>query len=113
MEEAQDVYKRQVLREDDGRLRVQCFGNFEVFFGGLPLKFARSKTKELFAYLVNRRGAVCTVRELSLIHIYFLVFAGGAGPAHQGAGAGADPDADFGHAQPDTAPFSLQRADDH
>ena len=56
-----------VLREDDGRLRVQCFGNFELFFGGLPLKFARSKTKELFAYLVNRRGAVCTVRELAAV----------------------------------------------
>ena len=59
--------RRPVLREDDGRLRVQCFGNFEVFIGGLPLKFARSKTKELFAYLVNRRGAVCTVRELAAV----------------------------------------------
>lgn len=26
--------RRPVLREDDGRLRVQCFGNFEVFIGG-------------------------------------------------------------------------------
>ena len=38
-------------------LTVQCFGNFEVFANGKPLPFRRSKTKELFAYLVDRRGA--------------------------------------------------------
>lgn len=38
-------------------LTVQCFGNFEVFANGKPLPFQRSKTKELFAYLVDRRGA--------------------------------------------------------
>ena len=38
-------------------LTVQCFGNFEVFANGEPLPFQRSKTKELFAYLVDRRGA--------------------------------------------------------
>lgn len=62
-----DDLRRPVKREDDGRLRVQCFGNFEVFRGGRPLAFSRSKTKELFAYLVNRRGAVCTVRELAAV----------------------------------------------
>ena len=36
---------------------VQCFGNFEVFCNGTPLVFKRSKAKELFAYLVNLRGA--------------------------------------------------------
>ena len=38
-------------------LRVQCFGNFEVFYQGRPLEFSRSKSKELFAFLVDRRGA--------------------------------------------------------
>lgn len=56
-----------VKRAEDGRLRVQCFGNFEVFFREQPLNFARSKSKELFAYLVNRRGAMCTVRELAAV----------------------------------------------
>ncbi|MDO4270801.1 MAG: response regulator [Eubacteriales bacterium] len=60
-----DDLRRPVKRADDGRLRVQCFGNFEVFLGERPLEFSRSKTKELFAYLVNRRGAACTVRELA------------------------------------------------
>lgn len=59
--------RRPVPHEDDGRLRVQCFGNFEVFRGARPLEFSRSKTKELFAYLVNRRGAACTVQELAAV----------------------------------------------
>ena len=42
------------------RIRVQCFGNFEVFADGVPVKFTRAKSKELFAYLIDRRGAVCT-----------------------------------------------------
>ncbi len=47
-------------------LRINCFGNFEVFLpGGEPLHWERSKSKECFAYLVSRCGATCTVRELA------------------------------------------------
>lgn len=45
-------------------LRIQCLGNFEVFANGKPLSFGRAKTKELLAYLVDRRGAMCTNKEL-------------------------------------------------
>lgn len=45
------------------QLVVQCFGNFEVFYDGRPLEFARAKSRELFAYLVFRRGAACSVKE--------------------------------------------------
>lgn len=48
-------------------LRVQCFGNFEVFHGGKPLKFKRRKSRELFAYLVDRRGATVTTGELCAV----------------------------------------------
>lgn len=48
-------------------LRIRCFGNFEVFFRGVPLHFKRSKTKELLAYLVDRRGSICTMGELIAI----------------------------------------------
>lgn len=49
-------------------LRVQCFGNFEVFgMDGRPLHFSRSKAKETLAYLVHRRGASCTVREVAAV----------------------------------------------
>ena len=49
---------------EPGTLRVICFGNFEVFAGDKPVVFRRSRTKELFAYLVDRRGAACTMGEL-------------------------------------------------
>ncbi len=48
-------------------LQVKCFGNFEVFAGGVPVKFARTKSKELFAYLVDREGAAVNVNELNAI----------------------------------------------
>lgn len=46
------------------RIRVQTFGNFEVYLDGKPIVFKYSKTKELFAYLVDRRGALCTNGEI-------------------------------------------------
>ncbi len=49
------------------RLYVKCFGNFEVFCDGLPLKFQRSKSKELFAYLVDREGSGVNVNELNAV----------------------------------------------
>ncbi len=45
-------------------LYVQCFGNFEVFFDGKPVSFERSHTKELLAYLIDRRGALVSMGEL-------------------------------------------------
>jgi len=46
-------------------LRAQCFGNFDVYMGSsVPVHFPRSKSKELFAYLVHRRGGSCTIEEL-------------------------------------------------
>lgn len=45
-------------------LRVQTFGNFEVFYQEQPVHFRRSRTKELFAYLIDRRGAGSTMGEL-------------------------------------------------
>lgn len=47
------------------RLRVQCFGSFEVFIDGEPISFPRQKSKELFAFLVDRRGAQCTMAEIA------------------------------------------------
>ena len=45
-------------------LYARCFGNFEVFFNGRPLSFRYQKTKEMFAYLIDRRGAMVTRDEL-------------------------------------------------
>ena len=52
-----------VTKEDTG-LRVQCFGDFEVFFDGKKIKFGRRKAKELFAYLIDRKGASCNTNRI-------------------------------------------------
>lgn len=49
------------------RMRVQTFGNFEAYIDGKPIAFKYSKTKELLAYLVDRKGALCTAGELQTI----------------------------------------------
>ena len=49
------------------RLRVQTFGNFDLFVDGKQLSFSRSKTKELFAYLVIRKGAQCNNNEIAAV----------------------------------------------
>lgn len=46
------------------RVRVQCFGNFEIFVDGIPLRFTRRQTKELLALLVDRRGAAMNTEQL-------------------------------------------------
>lgn len=51
---------------DDHRLRVQTFGNFEVYVNGLPMEFERSKSKEILAYLIDRRGASVTNAEIAV-----------------------------------------------
>jgi len=49
---------------DKKDLEVKCFGSFEVRYKGEPLKLKRKKTLELFAYLVDRRGASVTVNDI-------------------------------------------------
>ena len=45
-------------------LDVKCFGNFDVFYKGKPLKFKRSKEKEMLAYLVSLKGASASRNEI-------------------------------------------------
>lgn len=51
--------------EGADRLRVQCFGYFELFYYNEPVHFERRKTKELFAYLIDKRGRECTPEEIA------------------------------------------------
>lgn len=46
------------------RMQVRCFGNFEVFIDGKPCQFKYAKTRELLAYLVDRRGSMVTNGEI-------------------------------------------------
>lgn len=50
-------------REASARVRVKTFGGFDVYVDGEPLRFGRAKSKELFAYLVDRRGSSVTTGE--------------------------------------------------
>ena len=54
------------IRQREKPLTVRCFGNFEVYAKGEKLTFKRSKTKELFAFLVDRNGAGVTVAEIGV-----------------------------------------------
>ncbi|MDO4547940.1 MAG: response regulator [Clostridia bacterium] len=47
------------------RIRAQCFGDFELFVDEKPVVFARSKSKEMLAYLVDRRGASCSATKIA------------------------------------------------
>ena len=54
-----------IVPKKNAKLRVQCFGNFDVFTpDGDHVRFECSKAKEVFAYLVHRRGSSCTTREI-------------------------------------------------
>ena len=50
--------------DEVNRLRVQCFGSFEVWHGGTPVRFSRSRTKMLLAYLIDRNGAMCDTGQM-------------------------------------------------
>ena len=51
------IYEKE---EPKKRIRVQTFGGFDVFVDGRPVKFGRSRAKELLAYLIDHRGAAVT-----------------------------------------------------
>ena len=55
-----------IVPKNNTLLKVRCFGNFDVFLpDGTPLKFERSKAKEIFAYLVHRCGSGCSTKEIT------------------------------------------------
>ena len=54
------------IRQAEKPLTVKCFGTFDVYAKGEKLTFKRSKTKELFAFLVDRNGSGVTVAEIGV-----------------------------------------------
>ena len=53
--------------KSEKKLQVKCFGNFEVFHNGNPVKFSYQKSKEVFAYLIDREGSLINVNELNAV----------------------------------------------
>ena len=52
------------VRQSEKLLTVKCFGNFEVYAKNEKLTFKRLKTKELFAFLIDRKGAGMTAKQI-------------------------------------------------
>lgn len=65
--ELDNIRKYIKISNEEKKVRIQCFGNFECFYDDKPLKFKHSKTRELFAYLIHRKGALCSVKELASV----------------------------------------------
>ena len=62
--ESMDYLHHPVGITEQKKIRVQTFGNFEVYADGKPVMFSRSKTRELLAYLVMRKGSQCSNNEI-------------------------------------------------
>ena len=55
------------VRQKEKLLKVKCFGHFDVYAKDEALEFKRSKTKELFAFLVDRHGASMTAKQICAV----------------------------------------------
>lgn len=54
--DAMDKMKDRWIREKRGEIYIQTFGSFSISIRGQTINWRNSKTKELFAYLVDARG---------------------------------------------------------
>ncbi|MGN0596315.1 MAG: response regulator [Ruminiclostridium sp.] len=61
---AMENLRNPVKRTSGNKLKIRCFGNFEVFADDKPVMFKRAKAKEVLAYLVDRMGSTCTMGEI-------------------------------------------------
>ena len=62
-----DALNEQVNLRPTKKLQVKCFGNFEVFHNGKIVKFSYQKSKEVFAYLIDREGSSANINELNAV----------------------------------------------
>ncbi len=60
-------YISNVFRMPTEGVRIKCFGSFEVFVDEKPISFGRTKSKELLAYLIDRKGAYASTKEMAAI----------------------------------------------
>ena len=55
------------MRAQEKLLTVKCFGDFEVYAKNEKVVFKRLKSKELFAFLIDRKGAGMTARQICAV----------------------------------------------
>lgn len=52
---------------EKSHIRVQTFGNFDVFVNNVSVSFKRKKAKECLAYLVDKHGSGATKKEIAAV----------------------------------------------
>ena len=62
-----DNLRNPIEWNDEKRIKILTFGNFDVFIDGTPLHFERKQAKEILAYLVDKRGTSATYPELAAV----------------------------------------------
>ena len=55
------------VRAQEKLLTVNCFGDFEVYAKNEKVVFKRLKSKELFAFLIDRKGAGMTAKQICAV----------------------------------------------
>lgn len=61
-----DNLRYPTIGKNDG-IYAHTFGSFEIFSNGNPIKFGRSYSKEILAYLIDKKGASATNAELAAL----------------------------------------------
>lgn len=67
IKEEVDQLNQIIVLKPTNKLQIKCFGNFEIFYKGEPVKFSYQKSKEVFAYLVDREGALININEINAV----------------------------------------------
>ena len=65
IEETVDKLYRIKPKTTEGKIRIKTFGGFEVYVEGERLSFSRSKSKELLALLVDKRGILLNNQQVA------------------------------------------------
>lgn len=65
--ELDHIKERKYTVEEHPGLSAKCFGKFEIYYDDKPIKFRYSKTKEVLAYLICRKGAFCQNGEIMAV----------------------------------------------
>ena len=63
--QAMDRDWTKVMQNRKKQIRVHTFGVFEMYVDDKPVTFEREKTREILAYLIDKRGGNVTVAELA------------------------------------------------
>ena len=64
IDHALSLYEHSVPVIHTAHIAVRTFGKVEIFVNNKPVKFARSRSKELLAFLISRRGGQVSRNEL-------------------------------------------------